>query len=134
MCTSCTLLAHYCSAQGWTLPDYTRSLHCLRTACILEFTRVHKLETTCVIWECPSSKTCRELTQDVDARRNSKRLSCNVHSGTSLESRFWGAAFNNSGDLCSIRQIGHFHTFKMITITCNIIWPCDVATPLTTPT
>ena len=30
-----------------------------------------------------------------------------------LESRL-GAAFNNSGDLCSIRQISQFRTFKMI--------------------
>ena len=34
--------------------------------------------------------------------------------GTGLESRFLGAAFNNSEDLCSIRQISQFRTFKMI--------------------
>ena len=37
-----------------------------------------------------------------------------VYSGTGLESRFLEAAFNNSGDLCSIRQISQFRTFKMI--------------------
>ena len=39
---------------------------------------------------------------------------CKTYSGTSLESRFLGAAFNNSGDLCSIRQISRFCTLKMI--------------------
>ena len=47
-------------------------------------------------------------------------------SGTGLESRFLEAAFNNSGDLCSIRQIC---TLKMIVHDYHNMQHATYATP-----
>ena len=45
VCTGCTLLAHYDEHS-----QITHVVSSLCTACILECTREHKLETTCVIY------------------------------------------------------------------------------------